>query len=109
MKIKESYDLQQLKQFGFEDCNNNPDFNLDLPETKRKCDFISHTFGESVSHFNPDFVLSLGYSRRGQWYYCLIINREISIYASEPDGSGSSVDLPIEFIEFISAIKEYLE
>jgi len=41
-----------------------------------------------------EYKMELGYSRRGQSYYLLILERTVSIYASKPDGSGAPIELP---------------
>lgn len=39
------------------------------------------------------WVYTLGHSRRGQFYYLIVDNGELLVYASDPDGSGASVEL----------------
>ena len=43
-----------------------------------------------------NYSLELGHSRRGQHYYLLVrslVEPKVLIYASEPDGSGGSLEL----------------
>lgn len=79
-----------------------PDFDFNLLATKygflewkeeMKEDFSEDAVG-MLQCF--DFVFQHEYSRRGQCYF-LLANKEfrsLSIYASEPDGSGGSVSVP---------------
>ena len=40
-----------------------------------------------------DFYFCMGHARRGQFYYLMITGDNVSVYASQPDGSGCSIGL----------------
>lgn len=48
-----------------------------------------------------DYKYEIGHSRRGQFYYLLVKNRSLQLYASEPDGSGGKVGCPDVLIRLI--------
>ena len=83
MKIKEDIDCNELLQYGFyipsKDDEDNEDYNIS----------------------NSDYVLSFGHSRRGQFYYILIKNRNVYIYSSKPDGDGGKLLLPYVILTLI--------
>jgi hypothetical protein len=52
--------------------------------------------------FHEGYVYEIGHSRRGQFYYILVdTSGNLTLYASEPDGSGSSVNFPDIIIQLI--------
>ena len=75
MKIKAELNLEVLEKYGFELYDN---------EEVSECFYVD------------GYAYCIGHSRRGQHYYLLVDSnsREISIYASEPDGSGGSINCP---------------
>lgn len=85
MKINEDYKIENLIDYGFE-----------------KIDKKEEENGENYVISGFDYKYNIGHARRGQFYYLLITeNRNVSIYASEPDGSGTSVLAPNILIELI--------
>lgn len=74
MRLKESITDKDLQDLGFERIDKNDDH-----------DFVYAYY---------DWALNLGHSRRAQFYYVLIKDRNVSIYASNPDGSGASIPFP---------------
>lgn len=80
MKIREDLDLENLRKYGFKTIKEMRQ-NSELPE---------------IFEYNNDdtWVYEIGHSRRGQYYYLLIIDKEIYIEASKPDGDGCFVLLP---------------
>lgn len=79
MTFKEHFDLKKLLDYGFT--------KVDHEEAKMNDDYVAMSF---------DFVYKIGESRRGQFYYLYVSkeHRELYIYASNPDGSGSFVLCP---------------
>jgi len=66
MKIRKDVDLSR---YGFYVCENDEEYNI-----------------------YTRWVYKIGHSRRGQLYYYFVDDeRNLKIYASEPDGSGGSV------------------
>ena len=54
---------------------------------------ITDKYGDSIYMEDVMFTYNLGHSRRGQFYYYFIMkDRTIAIYASEPDGSGTWIE-----------------
>lgn len=85
MKVNENYKIENLTDYGFE-------------KIDKKYEEKNEQY--TISYF--DYKYNIGHARRGQFYYILVgSNREISIYASEPDGSGTCVDAPNILIELI--------
>ena len=118
MKIKEEIDLSILLQYGFKKTIEEtelPTYNFDwnkygekeseqmsldydvLYEREEEIRETHYVLFKNRDDFTFDFckyVCNIGDSRRGQSYYLLVDdNRNLSIYASEPDGSGGSVKL----------------
>jgi len=86
MKVKDDLDLDILLNYGFE--------KIDKKEEEKNEQY-------TISYF--DYKYNIGHARRGQFYYILVgSNRIVSIYASEPDGSGTCVDAPNILIELIT-------
>lgn len=86
MKVKDDLNLDILLNYGFE--------KIDKKEEEENKQY-------TISYF--DYKYNIGHARRGQFYYILVgSNREVSIYASEPDGSGTCVDAPNVLIELIT-------
>jgi len=76
MKIKKNITLEQLSHYGwtFEE--------------------ITDQYGDPIYMDDIMFTYKIGHSRRGQFYYYLIMkDRTIKVYASDPDGSGTWIDL----------------
>ena len=61
--------------------------------------------GDALEYYDDFFAWGLGHARRGQHYYLLCHKEtlEISVMASEPDGSGSAIEMPNELIDAILA------
>lgn len=83
MKLKDSITKEDILKVGFTPI--------------KEGDYDEEDYPLSVS----DYAITIGYSRRGQFYYLLIKDRVISIYASNPDGSGGSIVFPLELINII--------
>jgi len=91
MKIKKEFieDISKLKEIGF-DYEQITDDNGECYETKGKLTY------------------NLGHSRRGQFYYLIIENdRSVSVLATEPDGSGTSINIDDVFMKLFK--KDMLE
>ena len=77
LKIKDNVDLKELEKF---------DFFYKFPyDTDYSDDY----------EFDNKMIYEIGHSRRGQFYFILVdkTSLEISVYATEPDGSGTDVVL----------------
>lgn len=86
MKIKENVALESLLDYGFEAINKE--------EAEDDGDYTIA---------NYDYKFTIGHSRRGQVYYILIHgSRTISLFASDPDGSGGTIGCPDILIKLIS-------
>jgi len=86
MKVKDGLDLRILLNYGFE--------KIDKKEEEEKENY-------TISNFN--YKYNIGHARRGQFYYILVneISINVFLYASEPDGSGTSVSAPDILIDLI--------
>ena len=86
MKIKDGLDFSILLNYGFE-----------------KIDKKAEEENENYTVSNFDYQYNIGHARRGQFYYILVneISRNVFLYASEPDGSGTSVPAPDVLIDLI--------
>lgn len=82
MTISDSFDLENLVSYGFKqfDIENCP---LEMERMK------------------IDWVMNLGYSSRGQFYYLIVSKRALGIFASKPDGSCGAVEFPQKAIDAI--------
>jgi len=49
---------------------------------------------DNGSVMGAEFKYEIGHSRRGQFYYILVTGGRVTLYASEPDGSGGQVRFP---------------
>lgn len=79
LKIKDNVDLKELEKYGF-------DFNED---EETDC------FGDKIYELNNSYFTYLGGGgRRGQEYY-LFVNeaRELRVYSSKPEGSGTDTNI----------------
>ena len=67
------------------------------------CDENNLNYSEWDLTMNDTYIYELGYSRKGQFYYYFIDlkseNKVIQVYATKPDGDGTSVDLNIGLIK----------
>jgi hypothetical protein len=97
MKIKNDIPLDTLLEYGFtkivkdEDCDS--------------CD-------DQVK-YKFQYQYEIGHSRRGQHYYIFVkeSNRELYLYASEPDGSGGPVemtDILLDIAHILEKDKQYI-
>lgn len=86
MKLKSEINISELEKYGFTKVD------------KEECEIMDEY---TRSCFEYEFFID--YARRGQCYYLLISeeHRELQIYASEPDGSGSFVAMPDVIITMI--------
>ena len=87
MKVKKDIDLTILLDYGFQ--------KIDKEDEKEN---------ENWTIASYDYAYNIGHSRRGQFYYLLVdeATRAIDIYASKPDGSGTSIRLPDVLIRLIT-------
>lgn len=78
MKLKQDIDLSILTQYGFN--------KIDKEQAEKDEEYEMSVF---------DYVYTIGYARRGQFYYLLIseLHRTFRLWASNPDGDGCSVPL----------------
>jgi hypothetical protein len=86
MIISDSFDLENLSKYGFkkfdiEDCS------------------------EEMEYMKIDWVMDLGHSRRGQFYYLIVSQMSLKIFASKPDGSGGSLAFPQKALDAILSMK----
>jgi hypothetical protein len=42
--------------------------------------------------FEGGYSYNLGHSRRGQFYYYIVMNRKLYIIATKPDGDGAEIE-----------------
>ena len=71
----------------------------------KKVDAYEYFWGDTFDDKEgDDYVREIGRGRRGQNYY-LIINKDIEIYATKPDGSGCPTDAST-LIELLLTMKE---
>ena len=85
MKIKENITLEQLSLLGW------------------SYEKITDQYGDEIYMDDIMFTYNIGHSRRGQFYYYLIMkDRTIQIYASEPDGSGTWIEFDDVIIKMFS-------
>ena len=78
MKLKENLELDILLKYGFE--------KIDEDFEKEE--------GNDFEIYSSEYKYEIGHSRRGQFYYILVKNREFLIFASTPDGSGTYIKSP---------------
>ncbi len=74
MKLKDSVTKEQLEELGFY--------------------LYQENEYEYYYSMENKMIYEIGHSRRGQFYY-LIVNKSncIEVFATEPDGSGGSIEL----------------
>jgi hypothetical protein len=79
MKLKNDFNLEKLLDYGFS-----------------KIDKQEMMDNDSWTLSVYDYLFEIGHARRGQFYYLLVSEekRTITLYASEPDGSGGTVCAP---------------
>lgn len=83
MKIKDSIKFTDLEDYGFT-----------IP--------TKEDFEEDIHIQDAKYIYDCGHARRGQCFYILVSeNRHLSIYSTEPDGSGGKVLLPNVLIEMV--------
>ncbi len=83
MKLKDNFKLQDLEDYGFT-----------VP--------TEDDFPEDIYIQDAKYIYECGHARRGQWFYILAHeNKHLSIYSTEPDGSGGKVLLPNVLIEMV--------
>ena len=87
LKLKDNVDLKELEKF---------DFLHQFPYTT--------DFSDDYEFDNKMFY-QIGHSRRGQFYYILVdkTSLEISVYATRPDGSGTSIGVGSILFDLIQA------
>lgn len=86
MKIKLDFELEKLVDYGFEVVDK------ELEERNENYDVCY-----------SDYKFNLGYARRGQYYWLLVDagNRCLSIVATQPEGSGCSININDIFFKLI--------
>jgi hypothetical protein len=93
LKIKDNVDLKELEKFGFEDS-----------KTSQNVPYEYWDYDKDY-HFDNTYFVFIASGRRGQDYY-LLINKEtrkLVIYATKPDGDGTSGDLENAIYDLIKA------
>lgn len=87
LKIRENVDLKELEKFGF------------------FSDFEYQTSYSEDFEFENQVIYEMGHSRRGQFYFILIDKSSLvmSVYATEPDGSGSNIAMSDVIFDLIQA------
>ena len=99
MKLKNPDNYKVLIEYGFL-----PVYSRENNIPKDVKDYYEVWDEEDFFYYNQDcLVLNLGHSRRGQFYY-LYYNpnyNSFNIYASKPDGEGTSVIFPNVIYELI--------
>lgn len=83
LRIKSNVDLKELEKFGFEDS-----------KTSQNVPYEYWGYDKDYNFDNTYFVF-VASGRRGQNYYLLVNKgtRKLIIYATRPDGDGTSGDL----------------
>jgi hypothetical protein len=79
MKLKNDFNLEKLLDYGFS--------KIDKQEMMDDDNWTLSVY---------DYLFEIGHARRGQFYYLLVSEetRTITLYASEPDGSGGTIYAP---------------
>lgn len=76
MKFNKEKNIKDVTKFGF--------FHID--EIRNDLDEYDFLF-----YLKDAYLYSFGHSRRGQYYYMIIENNNVTLYTSKPDGDGGSV------------------
>ncbi len=85
MKISKDFEISKLQDFGFE-CL-----------IREELDDMDDSY-----LFENNWVFNIGHSRRGQFYYIIVDSkRNLSLYASQPDGSPGPIELPSVLIDLV--------
>lgn len=58
-----------------------------------KKNYVAEDYEDPLFYYEHCYVYDIGSSRRGQWYYLIVKNREILVLATKPDGSGGAIAL----------------
>lgn len=84
MRITNEIDLSKLYDYGFSV----------ITDEYKKANGISED--NVLYNYDGYYAYSIGHARRGQFYYLLVapISRVLSVIATEPDGTGSDIELP---------------
>lgn len=86
MRVREDLDLAMLENYGFTRINK-----------KHEEENEEYT----ICYY--DHKYEIGHARRGQFYYLLVDSeRNIYIYASQPDGDGCEISCPNVLIDLIT-------
>lgn len=87
LKIKDNVVLKELEKFGF---FSNFEYDTDYSDDYE---------------FDNKMIYEIGHSRRGQFYFILVDKSTLvlSVYATKPDGSGSSVFMSPVIFDLIQA------
>jgi len=120
MKLNPIYNESKLLEFGFKplitsekidalwkDSKNKSNEEVSeiikLENKLREDNFIVEDEDSVLYYFQNVYVYEIGHSRRGQFYYLLfnVNTKTFEILATEPDGSGGSVELPNILIDLI--------
>ena len=88
MKIKEELNLDTLLEYGFEKVNKEEE---------------GQGWDTDYTIVMYDYMFTIGHSRRGQFYYLLVNEKDrlIDIYAPKPDGDGTSIKCPDVLIQLM--------
>lgn len=84
--------------------DNEVDMILEEEKQFKKLNYVVDE-NDSLYYYTDYLVLSIGHSRRGQWYYilCHKDSLELSVLATKPDGDGGMISLPDTLYTMIQA------
>lgn len=89
MKFNPEKNIEDLTNYGF---------------VKLTSDYLHEAFGDpydTIYTYEDCYMLNLGHSRRGQFYYFIVHEKGSEIYASKPDGDGCGISLDNTMIKLI--------
>jgi len=80
-------------------------------------EILIEEYGFKLESDDEDYTIhemlcyEIGHSRRGQFYYYIVNeDRTLSVYASDPDGSGGSIKLDGTLLDmFLNGILEQIQ
>jgi len=107
MRVSKKNELSELIKYGFKKILKEPnidDYNTDIQEEEYQYYGDCHDYERQDDMFDYyEYALNVGHARRGQSYYILIDkNRIVHIWASKPDGDGSSIQMPDALVKLIN-------
>jgi len=108
LKIRRETALSELEAYGFTKTIKAPvKANYDMSDNEQANKYFSAKvkYNEQAEIcVGWDWYYSIGYSRRGQWYGLLIseADKVIHVEATEPDGSGGAIALPVALLQMFN-------